>query len=327
MSVLVTGGDGFVGQHLIAALLAGGRRVSATTVSTEPAAGTLDPDAFAAARWYHVDVGDPAGLERTLAETDPAVVFHLAGFSSGAQARGRVDEALAVNAGGTLNLMSAAHAAGLRRPRFVIAGSADAYGGDDALIDESMPLRPRSLYGTTKAAQDVVARGAGRALGFDVRVARLFPLIGPGQGAAFVLPSFCRRALRVARGEGEPRLRVGNLDVERDYTDVRDGVDALIRISNLAPGPHHAYNVCSGRGTAVGQLLTWVLDAAGIEVEITVDPSLLRDGEPERLAGDPKRLQEAAKWRVERDLRETVRETYRWVEATSGDLREPGEQA
>lgn len=322
MKVLVTGGDGFVGQHLIRDLLSSGDEVIGTTAAgtpstAEPSRGTLSPTDFSSVTWRHMDVMDKAGLERLLSDVRPETLYHLAGFSSGAKARSQAAEALEVNAVGTLHLLEAASAVGLEAVPVVVAGSADAYGrGSAGPIGERTQLRPQSPYGATKAAQDVVARGVGTALGLDVRVARIFPLVGPGQGEAFVLPSFCRRAVRIVRGETEPRLRVGNLDIERDFTDVRDGVRALILLGRLEVASHRAYNVCSGRGTAVRQLLDWVLEAAGVEPEIVVDPGLVRRGEAARVVGDSTRLYDATKWLVERDLRNAVTDTFRWIEGS-----------
>ncbi len=315
---MVTGGDGFVGQHLIAELLAAGDDVVGTTISAQPARQTLSAEDFDAVTWCRADVEDPESLQRLLADTQPDRLFHLAGFSSGVQAREQAAHALSVNALGTLHLLEAAAAVGLQGLRVVVAGSADAYGqGSSHPIAETTPLRPRSPYGATKAAQDVVARGVGAGLGLDVRVARLFPLLGPGQGEAFVLPSFCRRAARIVRGAAEPRLRVGNLDIERDFTDVRDGVRGLIQIGALSAPHHRAYNICSGRGTPVRQLLDWVLEVAGVDVEVVVDAGLVREGEAPRVVGDPTRLYDATKWCVERDLRKAVRETFRWIAGSS----------
>ena len=316
---LVTGGDGFVGQHLVAHLLRAGCDVTATSITDTPVEGTLSESARQGAEWRKLDVRDGAAVASLVAAVRPSRIFHLAGYSSRADARARPADALRVNGEGTLHVVEAAARARPGVQTVVVAGSADAYGCPDGQpVEERTPLRPASIYGATKAAQDVIGRGAGRALGVRVIVARLFPLIGPGQRAAFVLPSFCRRALAIRAGAAAPRLGVGNLGVTRDFMDARDGVRAVAALANLDGSAHGAYNVCSGIGTPVRRLLEWVIEAAGIEPEVVSDPELVRPGEPEAVIGDAERLRRATGWRPERSLRGCVRETFDWVAVREG---------
>ncbi len=313
----MTGGDGFIGQHLVEHLLGRGYEVTATMLGEAPSGGILSPTARAAAEWMRLDVRDADAIASVVNTARPRRIFHLAGFSSGAEAGRRPRAALAVNGAGTLSLVEAVARASADVRTLVVAGSADAYGrGAAGPVGERAPLRPLSVYGATKAAQDVLARGVGAALGVPVVVARLFPLLGPGQRPAFALPSFCRRALAIRRGTAEPRLAVGNLDVARDFTDVRDGVRALAGIADLDGTPHMAYNVCSGVATRIRRLLEWVLERAEVEPEIVRDPALVRRGEPETVVGDPARLRAATGWRPERDLRACAHATMDWVAAS-----------
>ncbi len=323
MRSLVTGGDGFVGRHVIARLVEAGDVVHATTlrevVHGRPVVSGPPEDAghrLESAAWHRTDVLDPGSLGPVIERARPDRVFHLAGFSSGALAGRRAAEALAVNALGTLHLLEAVRDAGQRATRILVAGSGDVYDtGIDRPLDEDTRLAPSGPYGASKAAQELVALAAGRSDGLDVRVARLFPLVGPGQADPFVVPSFCRQAARIAAGDANPVVRVGNLDVERDFTDVRDGAEALFRIAELEAPRHRTYNVCSGCGIRVGTLLEWILAEAGIGAAVTVevDPERVRPGEPARVVGSPARLMAETGWRLERDVRRAVAETYRRV--------------
>lgn len=320
MNALVTGGEGFVGGHLIPQLLQDGHRVVATCLGEPPGAaaaassgGDVDRPSRSA-EWIRLDVLDAARAAEVVAAVAPDVVFHLAGFSSGSMARRRPAEAARVNAVGTLSLLSAVGDAS-PRARVVVTGSADVYGDPGAgPVTEDRVVRPLSEYGVSKAAQEYVARGLAGHRGLDVRVARMFPLVGPGQADAFVLPSFCRQAAAIARGEATPVLRVGNLHVERDFTDVRDGAAALRAIAALDEPGAIAYNVCSGRGTSIRELLSWVLEAAGIDPEIEVDPDRVRAADPVRIVGSPARLTDATGWKARRGVREGVQDTYSWVQ-------------
>ena len=312
MRTLVTGSEGFVGSHLVAYLTARGQEVVGTSLSAPEGDGT-------GVERKRLDVLDEDAVRHVVASVRPRVVFHLAGFSSGALARRHPREAVKVNALGTLSIVHAlADAAG--DATLVVTGSGDAYGtpGADAL-DESAPTRPTSVYGASKAAQEAVALGVGRALGVDVRVARMFPLIGPGQGDAFVVPSFCRQAAEIAAGRADPVLSVGNLDVERDFLEVSDGVAALAALGSLEATRFEVYNVCSGRGVTIRTLLEWVVEAAGIDPEIRVDPARVRPDEPDRIVGTAERLRAETGWEPAGDVREGVRGVYSWVQR-SGEV-------
>lgn len=329
MRTLVTGGDGFVGQHLISHLLGTSREVAATILAERAADGTLSNAERGAVVWYRADVVDRDSVRAAVERWLPDEVFHLAGFASGAAARERPTEAVRVNVGGTLNTLEAvADSAASRFVTVVVAGSADAYGPPDetgAELTESTPLRPGSAYGGSKAGQERVACAVAAARRLDVRIARLFPLVGPGQSENFVVPSFCRQASRIASGDRPAVLRVGNLDAERDFTHVRDGVRALEALAGLDGPQHTTYNVCSEIGVRIGTVLDWILEEAGVRPTIEVDPARLRPDEPRRIVGSAERLRRETGWRVEHDVREGVRETYHWVRGRpEGDLPDNG---
>lgn len=315
MKTLVTGGEGFVGAHLIDLLVAGGHDVTASALgpaSLPPSGGVSDE-----VEWTTLDVLDKEAVHDLVATTRPDVVFHLAGFSSAAKASQWPAEALDVNAGGTLSVVTAV-AAGCPAARIVVTGSADVYGNPGAqTIDEDAPVKPISDYGVSKAAQELVALGVGRSRGVDVRVARLFPMIGPGQADAFVVPSFCRQAAAIANGDSPPPIRVGNLEVERDFTDVRDGAAALLALSLIGKPKRRVYNVCSGEGTPVRQVLEWILEYAGIDPEIVVDPERVRSSDAPRIVGSSRRLRDETGWDSLRDVREGVGDVYSWVQRSN----------
>lgn len=319
MRVLVTGADGFVGQHLVGDLLEQGHKVAAASLTLPPSRTILTPSQMAAVDWKAADVRDQDALFRLLAAVQPDHVYHLAGFASGDRARFRSAEAMEVNAGGTVNLCEAILS--VRDdfpdfgPRVLVMGAGDAYGnagGADEKLTEDLTLRPMTTYGMSKAAQEIVAHTYRRAHGLDTVVARGFNLVGPGQETAFVVPDFCEQAAEISAGEAEPVLHVGNLDAVRDFTDVRDGAEAF-RLIVEAESPEGAYNVCSEVGRSVRTLLGWILDEAAIEPEIRVDPERLRGEEVDRIVGDAGRLRELTGWEPRRDVEETVREVYRWM--------------
>lgn len=319
MRTLVTGADGFVGEHLLKLLLERGDEVSASALTLPPTRSTLSPAQMAAVEWKAADVRDHDALFRVLAAVQPQRIYHLAGFSSGALARQQAETALRVNAGGTVNLCEAVLSVREEfpefHPRILIMGSGDAYGDAGSPgepMREDLMLRPLTVYGLSKACQELAAHTYRRASGVRTVVSRGFNLIGPGQQRHFVVPDFSLQVAAVARGDRPPLIRVGNLDVERDFTDVRDGVRAFTMIMELED-PEAAYNVCSGETVSIRQILEWIQDEAGVDLRVEVDPEKVREEEAPRLLGDPQRLREHTGWRPRHPIEETVREVYRSV--------------
>lgn len=319
MRSLVTGADGFVGQHMVLRLLERGDRVSAAALTLPPSRTILSSSQMAAVDWKAADVTDPDALYRLVAAVQPEGIYHFAGFASGARARARADRAMSVNAGGTVNLCEAVRS--VREdfpqcePRVLVAGAGDAYGQSirpGEPVREDASLRPLTPFGLSKACQELVAHTYRRAYGVDTVVGRGFNLVGPGQEPGFVVPDFCRQAAAIARGEQEPVIHVGNLEVERDFTDVRDGVRAFHLLME-SPEASGAFNVATGRALPVGRLLEWILDEAGVDPEVREDAERVRQEESSWQAGDSTRLRELTGWEPEHDLEETVRAVYRWT--------------
>lgn len=315
---LVTGGDGFVGQHLLPDLLGRGYAVTGSALTLPPKRVTITPEQSESVDWKVADVTDAGALYRVVAAAQPDIVFHLAGFSSGARAREEPVEALRVNASGTMSLLEAILSARDDfpdlNPRIVVMSSGTAYGAAPVGargLDEETPLEPSSPYGLSKACQELVAESYRRSHDMRIVVVRVFNLIGPGQGEEFVVPSFCAQVAAIAKGHAEPGLKVGNLEVERDFLDVRDGVAALAALGELS-SPREVYNVGSGQAVRVRSVLEWILQEAEVDVEIEVDSARMRVGEARRLAANPDRMTEDTGWQPERVLEDTIRETYRW---------------
>jgi GDP-4-dehydro-6-deoxy-D-mannose reductase len=275
--VLVTGSAGFVGRHLL-------DRLAADNVTVSELSG---------------DIRDGAALRTQLAAATPDAIVHLAAASSVASSWRERRETWDVNVTGTLELLLAIEE---RCPgaRVLVVSSAEVYGAvpaDHQPIDEGRVLAPASPYGASKAA----AEQAVAATRLDAVIARPFPHIGPGQSETFALPSFAAQIARIERGESEPVLRVGNLEARRDLTDVRDVVDAYVRLLGLAE-PAPVYNVARGHAIAIGEALERLLALSQVPIRIEVDPSRLRPSDIALLSGDAARLRADTGWQPTREL-------------------------
>ena len=275
--ILLTGAAGFVGTHL--------QQVLATT---HPDATVLTP-AF--------DVTDPAATAAAISETRPDGIIHLAAIAAPMDARRDPDRAWQVNLHGTLNLARAvlAHAP---EAVFVFAGTADAYGTsfrDRDTVDEQAPLAPQNTYGATKAAADL-ALGAMAADGLRVVRVRPFNHTGPGQTDAFVVPAFAQQIARIAAGLQPPLMKVGALDPERDFLDVRDVCAGYAACLGTPLPPGTILNFASGTPRRIGDVLQALLDTAGVKAEIVTDAGRLRPTDIPRAAGDATLARQLLGW-------------------------------
>lgn len=274
--VLVTGASGFVGRALVPRL----------------AEARFDPVGFD----RELDVTDTAAIRAKIAELMPGAIIHLAAVSSVAESLESAAESYRVNLLGACNLLEAVrrHAPDCR---LLLIGSGEAYGSapqDAAAFSEESPLRPGSPYAQAKASADLL--GAAYAEnGLDVVRTRSFNHTGPGQSDQFVAASFARQIAEIESGQRPPRLQVGNLDSVRDFLDVDDVIDAYLRL--LDPEvPANVYNVSSGVGLRIGDLLEQLLEHSDVRIETEQDPARTRP--TDRAVGDPTRLRKATGWKA-----------------------------
>lgn len=251
-----------------------------------------------------VEITDADQVSASLAGARPDAVVHLAAVSSSAAANAEPELAARVNYLGTLVVLEAArvHAPGAR---VLLVTSGEIYGvapvGSPPFREED-PLAPRTPYARTKACADRLgARHAER--GLDVVRVRPFNHTGPGQAPDFVAPSFARQVARIRRGEQEPLLRVGNLDSVRDFLDLEDVLDAYERLLDPAVAAG-AYNVASGVGVRIGDLLDQLIELGGVSCRVETDPARMRP--TDRAVGDAGRLRAVTSWKPQIPFRRTL---------------------
>lgn len=275
MTVLVTGHSGFVGQHF----------------SQRTASCALNRNGEA------VDLRDRDALTEVIGEINPTQVLHLGALSYVPDSFAYPEQTFAVNFTGTLNLLTA-----LKRNNFsgrvLYIGSGDMYGhveADCLAVRESQPLKPRNPYAVSKVAAEALCFQWSQTESFDIVMARPFNHIGPGQGEQFAISDFARQLTQISLGRREPILTTGNINVTRDFTDVRDVVAAYQLL--LERGENgQVYNVCSGVETSVRSLVEAMIRMLDIDVALQTDAQRVRPNEQQRMVGDPGKIQQGLGW-------------------------------
>ena len=292
----VTGGSGFVGRHVVAAL---------------DGPVTAPPHA-------ELDLLDAEAVRSAVAAASPGVIFHLAALASVGRSWEDPARVLRENVEMTVNVLEAVRAEATEAA-VVIASSGEIYGPPDRLpVEESAPLRPQSPYAVSKAACDLLAGQYADAHGLRVVRLRAFNQAGPGQSDDYVMGTIARQVAEAeAAGASEAAVRTGNPESARDFIDVRDAARAYVAAAGAPPG---VYNVCSGRATSVRELVELAGEAARVPVRHEVDAARVRSHDVPEVRGSAEELARAAGWKPETPLAQTVADA---VESWRGDLASP----
>jgi GDP-4-dehydro-6-deoxy-D-mannose reductase len=297
MRALITGITGFAGSHLAEYLL-----------NEHP-----DVEVFGTYRWrsrmdnvehlrsrirlLEADLRDYTSMHAALEKSRPDVIFHLAAQSFVPSSWTAPNETLTTNVSGQTNLFEAIRALRLD-PVVQIACSSEQYGlvlPDETPIKETNPLRPLSPYAVSKVAQDYLGYQYFQSYGLKVVRTRGFNHTGPRRGQVFVTSNFCSQVAAIELGLQEPVIRVGNIEAIRDFTDVRDMVRAYwLAVTKAKPG--EVYNIATGNGIRIREMLERLISLANVEVKIETDPERLRPSDVEILIGDASKFKADTGW-------------------------------
>jgi GDP-4-dehydro-6-deoxy-D-mannose reductase len=238
------------------------------------------------------DLLDAEGLRRAVRAARAETVLHMGGQSSVHESYRDPGGTLLANVLGTHHLLAAAEASGVTR--ILVVGSAEEYGSvtTPGPLDETRPLAPVSPYAISRVAQSALCAEFAKRGTMDVVRTRTFPHTGARRGAQFAESSFARQIAEIELGRRDPVIDTGNLDAVRDFSDVRDVVRSyLLLLERGATGA--VYNVCSGRGVRIGELLDRLISLSRVSVSKRLDPARLRPSDVPSLVGDPSRLRAA----------------------------------
>ncbi|MGX5217401.1 GDP-mannose 4,6-dehydratase [Pseudomonas sp. S9] len=287
--LFVTGRSGFVGRHLEKVL------------ASRPGS---DWQLIESAKF---DLLEPASLDAALAEACPDAVIHLAGQTFVPEAFRDPQRTFDVNLLGTLNLLQALKRRGFSGT-FLYVSSGDVYGHvdtPDMPISEALPVKPRNPYAVSKVAAELLCQQWGYTESWRVLIARPFNHIGSGQNETFLVADMARQLIRIKRGQQAPVLTVGDVDVTRDFLDVRDVVTAYLLMLETGQAGE-VYNLCSGIERSVRDVIVDMAHLAGLEVALEQDPARLRKAEQRRVVGCSEKLQKQTGWKPGTDFSETL---------------------
>jgi GDP-4-dehydro-6-deoxy-D-mannose reductase len=309
MRVLITGITGFAGSHLAEYIL-----------NNKP-----DVEVFGTVRWrsrmenvqhlqgkielVEADLKDIVSLQSSLAHVKPDRIFHLAAQSFVPTSWKCPAETFAINAIGQVNLFEAVRSLNLS-PRIQVAGSSEEYGQvntDEVPMKETNPLRPLSPYAVSKVAQDFLGYQYYKSYGLRVVRTRGFNHTGPRRGEVFVTSSFAKQIAEIEAGKKDPVIHVGNLEAKRDFTDVRDVVEAYwLSLEKGEDGD--VYNIGSGVARSMKEVLETLLSLSKVSVRVEVDPRRLRPSDVPILLSDSSKFMKLTGWKPKIPFVQTLRD-------------------
>lgn len=295
MQVLVTGAGGFVGPYLIRHI----QSVDTDATIFGSVYTTAKLDDLPPVNYHQVDLLEYGAVVQLLRDTMPDVIYHLAGQSSPSKALKAVWRTIETNVRIQLNLFQACLELDIK-PRILIMSSGEIYCGgvsepDIMPVNEQSELRPSNPYALSKVTQDLM--GLEYYLSHKLPVIRVRPFnhTGAGQQPSFVAPDFALQIAKIEAGLQEPVMRVGNLDAERDFTDVRDVVRAYVLLASKGE-LGEAYNVSSNTAYSIQYLLDTLLSYTDVDIAVEIDEAKFRPIDVPIVQGDNSRLQQLTGW-------------------------------
>ncbi len=311
MRTLITGIAGFAGSHLAKELLDSGYQVYGTRLKGE---GKEKLRGFIKALSIsELDLRDAQAVRRYVRRIKPEIVFHLAAVSSIGLSFREPRMTLEVNLLGTVNLLEALRSVDNLKKALMVSSS-DVYGPvkpSDLPIRETAPMLPVTPYGVSKAAADMAGYQYFRSYGMPIIRVRAFNHTGPRQSTGFAVPDFCRQVALIEAGRSEPVLSVGNLDAERDISDVRDVVRGYRLIAEKGRDGD-VYNLCSGRSYKIKDILHRILGISTEVIKLERNPELMRPSEVPRLVGDLSKARRVIGYKPTYRLMDTLEDTLNY---------------
>ena len=314
MRVLVTGGTGFVGQHLVR-LLHDRTRTIFSTYLVKPSSPIIGAELLAC------DLRNRDQALQIVRYAQPQHIYHLSALSSVIKSFEEARQVWNTNVWGAMNLLDAVREAA-PEARVLLVGSSQCYGQVASRrlpVAEDERLAPTSPYAASKAAAEMLATQFFHSCALQVIRTRPFNHTGPGQSAEFVCSDLARQVAEIELGYRSPVVRIGNIRVKRDFSDVRDVVRAYeLLLHRGAAGD--VYNVASGRGVSIAEIIKHLQSYCARRFQVDVEQKRIRSSEVLQVYGSNRKLRRATGWKPEYSLAQTLHDLYEfWKIAVAAD--------
>ena len=309
-NILVTGADGFIGSHLVEALLDQGAKVRAfvfyNSFNSWGWLDTIPEEKLKQIEVFTGDIRDPHGVQEAMKGID--IVFHLAALIAIPFSYHSPDSYVDTNIKGTLNVLQAARS--LNTPRVLVTSTSEVYGTAQYIpIDEKHPFQGQSPYSATKIGADRLADSFYRSFNLPVTIVRPFNTYGPRQSARAVIPTIITQLLT-----GQTEIKLGNLRPTRDFVYVKDTVQGFIEIAKSDKTIGEEINIATQKEISVGELASELIAQILPEAHIVTENERLRPekSEVDRLLGSNEKIMRITNWRPRYDLKQGLAETIAW---------------
>lgn len=293
--ILITGGMGFVGKYLTTQLSSD--EVHVTRLENEP-----DCNVFA--ECHVLDVCGSSAVDNLVKLIKPDIIYHLAGQSSVAASWKNPQLTVDVNINGAVNLLEAVRKYS-PESKVLLVGSSEEY-GCTCFASENDHMFPENIYAVTKLSQEMLGKVYHKAYGLKTVMTRSFNHIGAGQLPAFAVSDFCRQTARIEKGLAEPVIKTGNLSAKRDFTDVRDIVNAYIALAEYGRDGE-VYNVGSSKAVSLQSILEMIISFSSADIKIEKDPARFRPADVPEIKADISKITADTGWKPLIPLEQTVR--------------------
>lgn len=306
---LITGIGGFVAQHFLDYLESLGEKAQILGIDLNPYTPKKEYNHLTIAS-KAIDLLDSDAVERSVIEFNPQYILHLASFSSVAFSWKNPTLSFKNNVNIFLNLMEVVRRYELQS-RILSIGSSEEYGNvnqENIPLKETLRLDPVSPYAVARVSQEMLSKLYADSLGTNVIMTRSFNHIGPGQTENFVIPSFVKQIVEAKlRGESRLEMQVGNLEIIRDFLDVRDVVRAYYALLHKGR-VGSVYNVCGGRPVRLFDILKLIGEMVGVEVLPSICQAFIRPNDNMVIVGDNSKIKEELGWNVTYELKDSIKD-------------------